>query len=47
MTRDPERGDARGAGAATRIGFDVEAMRRYVLGRLTPEGGYSFYRVPA
>lgn len=38
---------ANGARAATRVGFDVEAMRRYVLSRLTPEGGYSFYRVPS
>jgi hypothetical protein len=35
------------ASAATRVGFDVEAVQRYVLGRLSPEGGYSYYRVPA
>lgn len=30
-----------------RVQLDRRAIGRYVLGRRTPEGGYSFYRMPA
>ncbi|MHB1818458.1 MAG: hypothetical protein ACYCO9_10550 [Streptosporangiaceae bacterium] len=35
------------AATAARPDLDREAITRYVLGRRTPEGGYSFYRTPA